>query len=53
MTKEQTDALKDVVNSLEHLVEVAKQAQQPTRAILISQVFIIIQKVRWILDPTA
>lgn len=35
----------DLLSDLRHLAEVAKDAQQPVRAILVAQIFLIIQKI--------
>ncbi len=50
MTKEETDVLADLKASLAHLSEVAKGiSDESTRAIINTQIFIMIGKVRWLL----
>ena len=56
MTDNEKKALTDIRDSLRHLSEVAAGAQQPTRAILQTGLFITVQKVRSLLgesDPTS
>jgi hypothetical protein len=44
--------LADLRDSLKHIVEVAKDAPQPVRAIINTQLFIAIQKTRAMLGDT-
>ncbi len=52
MTPEQIETLKDVLGDVRHLSEVAKDAPQPVQAILKSQIFLIVQKLRFVLGET-
>lgn len=52
MSPEQTEILADVRDSLKSLAETAKGAQQPTRAILQAQIFLLLQKVRYLLGES-
>lgn len=49
MTPEQIDTLQSLKTGLQHLVEVAKGAPQPTRAILSTQIFLLVAKVKFLL----
>jgi hypothetical protein len=53
MTDEQAEILRDVRDSLVELANVAKGAPQPTRAVLNAQIFLLVQKVRFLLGEEA
>jgi hypothetical protein len=49
VTDEEKIVLADIRDSLRHLADVAKNAAQPTRAVLETQIFLLVQKVRYLL----
>ncbi len=49
MTPDQIDELKEIVGDLKHLSEVAKQAPQPVRGVIETQLFLITAKIRYLL----
>lgn len=50
MTSEQTELLTDIKGSLKHLAKVAEAAPEPTQSILVTQIFILVQKVAYLLE---
>lgn len=49
MNDEQKAALVDIRDSLRHLSELANVALQPIKGVLQAQIFILVQKVRYLL----